>query len=51
MYFAFILNEFGPKVNKWIHRVYQFGLNTVCITLGLAENGNFTNKKDMEKLI
>jgi hypothetical protein len=28
VYLAFILNEFGPKVNKWIHRVYEFGLYT-----------------------
>ena len=28
----------------------DYTVNTVCITLGLAENGNFTNKKDMEKL-
>ena len=26
--FEFILNEFGPKVNNWIHRVYKFGLIT-----------------------
>ena len=28
MRFAFILNEFGRKMNKELNRVYKFGLNT-----------------------
>ena len=39
MKFAFILNGFGQKMNKWLNRVFKFGLNT----LGFAENGQFTN--------
>ena len=38
MYFALILNEFGPNKHD-------------CITLGFADNGYFSNKKGMEKLI
>jgi hypothetical protein len=45
MQFAFILNEFGQKMNKWLNRVFRFGLNMYIIILGFAGNGQFTNKK------
>ena len=48
MHFAFILNGFGQKMNKWLNRVFKFGHD--YITLVFAENSRFSNKKDIEKL-
>ena len=51
MLFAIILNGFSQKINEQLNRVFKFGLNTrLYHLLAFAENGQFTNKKGIEKL-
>jgi hypothetical protein len=48
------MNFVQKWTNDYIHRVFKFGQNMYvhdCITLAFAENGSFTKKKGMEKLI